>query len=815
MRLLQFGSYVAVTMSLLTLASPVGAAPELRVQVSQHGDFVLFGNTLAHECAFGTPAPVVGTVGDCGLLGIPDNSPDVYWRADAPVDGMASANIGIANADARSTAVLILPPGATITHAYLYWAATRAAPGTDPTVTLDRVGGFTQDIDAGMDCDESLVNSFQCVADVSSVVQAQGEGAYRISGVEAAPLANVNNGTVFAGWYMIVLYALPAEPLRNLAIFDGFDVVSGAPQEAVLDGFLVPNMGISGKLGLAVFEGDSVTMGDQFFFNGGPALGDAVNPANNFFNSSRSYLGVPVSNPGDLPQLLGTPGSMSGLDLDVLDVTAKLTAGQTMATISGTTSGDAYFLAAFVTSISDFRPDFTTATKSAEDLDGGGLLPGDTIEYTILAINTGNDAAIDVVLSDPLPPGVTYVPDSLQISAGPNGGAKSDALADDQGEYDANTNTVVFRLGAGADGTSGGKLAIGESSEAKFRVTVDLDAQGSIKNQGVIKAGGEMGAPSSDTLTDGNGDDDGAPPTESVIDQCGEDADCTAPDTPVCLVAVDPDPNTCVQCVSDGDCGPLTPTCDPNDNTCSCIASGDEVCDGADNDCNGEADEGFEVGDPCSVGLGECAADGLLVCDGPDATACDAVPGEPSIELCDELDNDCDDAIDNACVACDVDADCGADDSGKVCDDAKLCIDGCRGTGGNGCPDGMMCTSDDDTIGSCVPAEDTATDTDTDTSTLTDTTLDTGTDPNDSDVSDSDSSPTDGSVTNPVPTDDGGSESGSSSVGDSESASVPSGIDDEGFGCECSANDRDSGGGLLLLGLAGLTLGARRRRRQG
>ena len=36
------------------------------------------------------------------------------------------------------------------------------------------------------------------------------------------------------------------------------------------------------------------------------ALTDALNPANNFFNSTRSRLGVAVSNPGDLPQLPGT-----------------------------------------------------------------------------------------------------------------------------------------------------------------------------------------------------------------------------------------------------------------------------------------------------------------------------------------------------------------------------------------------------------------------------------------------------------------------------------------------------------------------------
>jgi clumping factor A len=39
-----------------------------------------------------------------------------------------------------------------------------------------------------------------------------------------------------------------------------------------------------------------------------------------------------------------------------------------------------------------------------------------------------------------------------------------------------------------------------------------------------------------------------------------------------------------------------------------------------------------------------------------------------------------------------------------VCEDtAHTCVDGCRGVGGNGCPDGEVCTSTDETIGECVP----------------------------------------------------------------------------------------------------------------
>lgn len=104
-------------------------------------------------------------------------------------------------------------------------------------------------------------------------------------------------------------------------------------------------------------------------------------------------------------------------------------------------------------------------------------------------------------------------------------------------------------------------------------------------------------------------------------------------------------------CTAPGECGQGTVVCSPVTArpTCSSMPDGTdpgssiEQCDGLDNDCDAFTDEGFQVGEPCSAGLGICARDGIVECDGYTASVCTAEPGRPGPEFCgDRLDNDCD-----------------------------------------------------------------------------------------------------------------------------------------------------------------------------
>ena len=70
-----------------------------------------------------------------------------------------------------------------------------------------------------------------------------------------------------------------------------------------------------------------------------------------------------------------------------------------------------------------------------------------------------------------------------------------------------------------------------------------------------------------------------------------------------------------------------------------------ERCNGADDDCDGRLDEGFEgLGDACVRGVGACRAEGVVECVSETETGCGAVPSAPAAldDECSLVDADCD-----------------------------------------------------------------------------------------------------------------------------------------------------------------------------
>lgn len=466
-----------------------------RFSTNQAGDITILGNTIM-TCNGG---------GSCtnGRNGTGGNVNDndftmVYVDVDADATTFSS-----------SSADLALPAGASVLWAGLYWGgySNNAARNTvrllTPTSAYATITATQTDASG---------QAYQCFANVTARVQAGGVGTYRAANVYSTP----NTSNVHGGWALVVVYGDPSQSPRNLVVYDGYTLVTGTSTVAfTVNGFVTPPAGaVATRLGAVTYEGDLGFNGDAFSLNG-VALTDAANPADNFFNSSISRFGANVTtrNPAYLNQL--------GFDIDLVSANGVLPNNATTANITLTTNGDTYYPGVVTFATDLYAPLFDAAnfTKSVVDLNGGTVQPGDVLEYTVTMKNNGQDNAINCVLRDTLPANVTYVAGTLQVSAGPNAGVKTDVAGDDQVEYVAASRSIVARLGTGANAANGGQINIATTTSVKFRVRVNVPTPSGtvVSNQAALAFNGAQSGVAFNTPSDGDPATGGVQPTVVTV----------------------------------------------------------------------------------------------------------------------------------------------------------------------------------------------------------------------------------------------------------------------------------------------------------
>jgi len=456
---------MAILLAVLSTESLAAARPfSIRYTTNTNGNLTQIGNTIM-------------TCTPCGANQINNNSTMNNFDGDVDPSTFNS-----------SSADLTIPSGSTILWAGLYWGS-RSASASIGQVLFKTPSSFGYNAVTASQLDTAVggqTNEYGGFADVTNLVSASGSGTYWVGNVQTTP--GGANGGQWGGWSLIVAYANNSELLNNITVFDGYQVIAAGNPSVTMNvsGFLTPLSGpVVSRVGLIAWDGDDGSVaggtytGDQFQVNG-TSLYDNCNPvSNDFFNSTVCNLGVP-NNARYPTNGNGYPAGMfttMGVDVDLVQLASGIIPnGATSAALRFTTTGESFgaHAAAFVTNL--YVPIVTpNVTKTVTDLNGGNIVIGDTLRYTISLSNTGQDTATNVILTDNIPAFTTYVPNSLNIASGPNNGIKSDASGDDQAEYvSAGTPHVVFRLGTGANATNGGNLPFYNPPPAQTSVTFDV-----------------------------------------------------------------------------------------------------------------------------------------------------------------------------------------------------------------------------------------------------------------------------------------------------------------------------------------------------
>ena len=275
-----------------------------RFSTNADGDIAIIGNTLETASTVNnagrTPADVTAAQNGTG----PNVNNNNWNMAYVDVDNDPTTFNS-------SQATLTLPTGANVLFAGLYWGSVTTTPAQAAArntvkFSTPASGGYVSL--TGTLLGGSVIGSadftgtpqgsiYQSFADVTSLVQAAGSGTYTVANVQAA--LRDSNGNLpymgsYAGWSLVVAYSAPSLPERNLTVFDGYAVQqSNDPNLNIpISGFVAPPKGaVNAEIGVVAYEGDLGTTGDSMALNG-KQLSDAANPANNFFNSVISNLGV-------------------------------------------------------------------------------------------------------------------------------------------------------------------------------------------------------------------------------------------------------------------------------------------------------------------------------------------------------------------------------------------------------------------------------------------------------------------------------------------------------------------------------------------
>jgi gliding motility-associated-like protein/uncharacterized repeat protein (TIGR01451 family) len=422
----------------------------IRYQINHKGGLVFLSNSsLTCDCAANSEMPPGGTSNNNGF-----SMDFVDIDSDASTFMSSSDQLNLANCSE-------------IVWAGLYWDGILNDVPSNTTnhnirnqvkLSVNNAAYTTINADEVLDNTTGKISYF-AFKDITSIVQANPINAtYRVANVVAQTGTNT-----FGGWTIVVVYRNVYESMKNITVFDGLANVSPGAQGTVninINGFLTPPSGaVNFELGVVAHDGDRGDSGDKLEFNGAgtfQAISDALHNADNAYNSSISNKGVltPFRNPS-FNNNLGHDANIYSPDNAAFAFIGNSTSA---AEIRVSTESETILTSVITSAIDIYEPDLR-ASVTYSDINGGGIEPGDILEFSIACKNIGSDVSTNTFLTDTLDNRLTYIPNSLQVSFGPNLGTKTDISDADQGEFIGADNVVKVRIGTGANGLTGGLVS--------------------------------------------------------------------------------------------------------------------------------------------------------------------------------------------------------------------------------------------------------------------------------------------------------------------------------------------------------------------
>lgn len=436
-----------LTTALFAFAPSANAQLAIRQSEVVEGAYSMIGNLLI----------------DCPTAATCDNNTAMMTAVDVDQDASTAMS---------SSATLQLPPGAAVRTAILYvsCSGTETTAGTNPGPWIPadlasysvRFAGPAQPYSALVPADvqsNGTDNAYLARFDVTALVN--GSGEYFVADALLSPATHPFNRIL--SWVLFVTYDDGSPPVL-VNLYDGTLTCFMGSTAINLAGFRTPAIGAPSALftawsvdGHPTISGESITVGTR-------QVSNPQNPSNNIGNAT-------VTSPaGPIPRNPASFRVTEEMDLDTFDVSSSFTVSQSNVDITftcGNQEGVVYQAA--VIGVEIVSP-VIEVEKTVFDVNGGETIAGDELSYELRVRTTGGDDAIDVVLRDLLPEGVSYIAESIEYVS-PIAGMKTDLAGDDEAEWTG--SELIFRIGEGASNTAGGTIAVGLEQLVRFHARVE------------------------------------------------------------------------------------------------------------------------------------------------------------------------------------------------------------------------------------------------------------------------------------------------------------------------------------------------------